>query len=69
MSGIHTDSADVMKYQVVEYGSDLSGWNPLPIPETTADPVTITPGGSADHVKVTIPNPGTQGFVRLKVSQ
>lgn len=31
--------------------------------------VTITPGGASDHVKVTLPNPETRGFARLKVSQ
>jgi len=39
------------------------------IPPTTAAPVTITPGTSSDHVSVVIPELGTRGFVRLKVSQ
>jgi hypothetical protein len=55
--------------QVVEYGSDLTGWTPVTIPTTSAGIVTITPGSPSDHVKVTIPDPGTQVFVRLKVTQ
>ena len=55
--------------QVVEYGSNLVGWTPVAIPETTAGSVTITPGSLFDHVSVTIPSPGTKGFVRLKVTQ
>ncbi len=55
--------------QVVEYGSDLTGWTPVTIPTTSAGIVTITPGSPSDHVKVTIPAPGTEMFVRLKVTQ
>jgi autotransporter-associated beta strand protein len=55
--------------QVVEYGSDLTGWAPVTIPATTGGAVTITPGVPTDHVKVTLPNPGPKGFARLKVSQ
>ncbi len=55
--------------QVVEYGSNLTGWTPVTIPTTSAGIVTITPGSPSDHVKVTIPDPGTQIFVRLKVTQ
>jgi hypothetical protein len=55
--------------QIVEYGSDLTGWTPVLIPATTADTVTITPGSPSDHVKVTLPLVGPQAFVRLKVSQ
>jgi len=55
--------------QVVEYGSDLTGWTVLPVPAATAGGVTITPGGLTDHVRVAIPNPGANGFVRLKVSR
>jgi hypothetical protein len=55
--------------QVVEYGSDLTGWTQVAIPATSAGIVTITPGSPADRVKVTIPNQGNQLFVRLKVSQ
>ena len=54
--------------QIVEYGGDLSGWTPVVIPETSAGIVEITPGSPSDHVKVTIPNQGSQTFVRLKVS-
>jgi hypothetical protein len=55
--------------QIVEYGGDLSGWTPVAIPETSAGIVEITPGSPSDHVKVAIPNQGSQTFVRLKVSQ
>jgi hypothetical protein len=55
--------------QEVEYGNNLSGWEPITIPLTGAGPVvTITPGSPADHVKVAIPEPGGNGFVRLKVT-
>ncbi len=55
--------------QVVEYGSELTGWTPVTIPATSAGIVTITPGSPSDHVTVTIPSPGAKGFVRLKVTQ
>jgi autotransporter-associated beta strand protein len=55
--------------QEVEYGSDLTGWTALTIPATSAEPVTITPGSPTDHVKVTLPDLGAGGFVRLKVTQ
>ena len=55
--------------QVVEYGSDLTGWTPVMIPTTSAGIVTITPGSPSDHVKVTLPVGGNQTFTRLKVSQ
>jgi hypothetical protein len=55
--------------QVVEYGSDLAGWTPVTIPTTSGGVVTITDGGSSDHVKVTLPAGENQVFVRLKVSQ
>ena len=55
--------------QVVEYGSDLAGWTPVTIPETSAGMVTITDSGSSDHVKVTLPAGGNKAFIRLKVSQ
>ncbi len=54
--------------QVVEYGSDLTGWTPLTIPADSAGAVTITPGASSDHVEVSVPPQGANGFVRLKVS-
>ena len=55
--------------QTVEYGSDLTGWTPVPIPATTAGNVTITPGTPTDHVAVTIPFTGTKVFARLKVAK
>ncbi|MCX6872983.1 MAG: DUF2341 domain-containing protein [Verrucomicrobia bacterium] len=56
--------------QEVQYGNDLSGWTSVTIPLTGAGPVVaITPGTPSDHVKVNLPNPGTNGFVRLKVTQ
>ena len=55
--------------QVVEYGSDLTGWTPVAIPATSAGLVTITPGSPSDHITVTIPALGTKVFVRLKVVQ
>jgi hypothetical protein len=55
--------------QVVEYGDDLTGWTAVPVPPTSNAVVTITPGSPSDHVKVSIPNPGSQLFVRLKVTQ
>jgi autotransporter-associated beta strand protein len=55
--------------QVVEYGSDLSGWILVIIPATSGGMVEITPGSPSDHVKVTIPTLGSQTFVRLKVSK
>ena len=64
-----SDAAQPSTTQTVEYGSDLTGWTPVNIPAISAGVVTITPGSPSDHVKVTIPNQGTQTFVRLKVSQ
>jgi hypothetical protein len=55
--------------QEVEYGNDLSGWTAVTIPPTGAGPVAITPGSPTDHVKVAIPDPGANGFVRLKVTR
>ena len=55
--------------QVVEYGSDLAGWTPVPILATSAGSVTITPGSPSDHVTVIIPVVGTKVFVRLKVTK
>ncbi|MCX6880532.1 MAG: hypothetical protein NTW21_43010 [Verrucomicrobia bacterium] len=54
--------------QEVEYGNNLTGWASIPIPLTGAGSVAITAGSPTDHVKVTIPAPGTNGFVRLKVT-
>ena len=64
-----SEQAQPSTTQVVEYGSDLSGWTPLIIPASSAGPVTITPGSTSSHVKVNIPNPGAKTFVRLKVTQ
>ena len=56
--------------QEVEYGNNLTDWAAITIPLTGAGPVvTITPGTPTDHVKVTLPNPGTNGFVRLKATR
>ena len=55
--------------QIVEYGSNLTGWTAVAIPATTSGIVTITNGSTSDHVKVTLPVGGNQQFVRLKVSQ
>ena len=56
--------------QIVEYGDDLTGWIPVLVPATSEGGVTITPGDSSDHVRVSIPAPtGTTRFVRLSVSQ
>jgi len=55
--------------QVVEYGSDLTGWTAITIPATSGGSVTITPGSPSDHVKVAIPSPGPRTFARLKVTQ
>ena len=64
-----SDAALASTTQVVEYGSDLTGWTPVTIPTTSAGIVTITPGSPSDHVAVAIPAGGNQKFVRLKVSQ
>jgi len=56
--------------QEVEYGNNLTGWTSIAIPLAGSGPdVAITPGSPSDHVKVTIPNLGANGFVRLKVTQ
>ncbi|MEI6606273.1 MAG: Ig-like domain-containing protein [Verrucomicrobiota bacterium] len=55
--------------QVVQYGSDLTGWSQIVIPSASAGSVTITPGSTSDHVSVMLPNLGAMGFVRLQVSQ
>ena len=62
------DSLPPATTQVVEYGDSLTGWTPVSIPATSSGAVTITPGSPSDHVKVTLPNPGTKLFVRLKVA-
>ena len=64
-----SDAAQATTAQVVEYGNNLSGWTPVVIPATSAGIVEITSGSPSDRVKVTIPNQGSQIFVRLKVSQ
>ena len=56
-------------FQTVEYGDDLTGWTPVPVPETGGGGVTITPGDTSDHVRVSIPTPGPARYVRLAVSQ
>lgn len=55
--------------QIVEHGSDLTGWTAVPIPILSNGSVTITPGSASDHVTVALPASGDHRFVRLKVSQ
>ena len=55
--------------QVVEYGSDFSGWTAIPVTAASGGPVTVTPGGATDHIRVAIPAGGGKQFVRLKVTQ
>jgi hypothetical protein len=62
------DSLPPATTQVVEYSDSLTGWTPVSIPATSSGAVTITPGSPSDHVKVTLLNPGTKLFVRLKVA-
>jgi autotransporter-associated beta strand protein len=54
--------------QMVEYGSDLIGWTQVPIPATSAGPVTITPGTPSDRVSVSVPKSGAKTYVRLRVT-
>ena len=63
-----SDAAQAATTQVVEYGSDLTGWTAITIPATSGGSVTITPGNPSDHVKVAIPTPGARTFARLKVT-
>ena len=53
--------------QIVEYGSDLTGWTQVTIPLSGSGPVVITPGTTTDHVKVTVSVSGTKAFARLRV--
>ena len=55
--------------QVVECGTNLTGWTPVMIPTTSAGIVTITSDSPSDHVADAIPAAGNQTFLRLKVSQ
>ena len=55
--------------QIVEYGSNLTGWTPITIPLNSSGNVTITNQGVTDRVEVTLPALGASGFARLKVSQ
>lgn len=63
------DSLPPATTQMVQYGSDLSGWSEIAIPAASSGGVTVTPGSPADHVRVVIPNIGGKVFARLKVSQ
>lgn len=54
--------------QVVEYGNILAGWTSVTVPTSSEGAVTITPGTSAGHVSVALPNLRSQTFVRLKVT-
>ena len=54
--------------QIVEYGSDLTGWTRVVIPEGSSGLVTVTPDASGDQVKVSLPAvPGGKQFARLEV--
>ena len=64
-----SDAAQFTTLQIVEYGSDLTGWTPVTIPATSAGSVQITPGIPTDRIKVMIPNGGARTFVRLKVTR
>ena len=64
----HDESLPQATTQVVQYGSDLSGWTDIMIPATSSGPVTVTPGTPVDHVRVVIPNLGGKVFARLKVT-
>jgi Domain of unknown function (DUF2341)/Concanavalin A-like lectin/glucanases superfamily/Carbohydrate esterase, sialic acid-specific acetylesterase len=55
--------------QIIEYGSDLTGWTAATVPFNTSGIFTITDGSPADAVKVAIPAGGNSMFVRLKVIQ
>ena len=50
-------------YSIDDTNTTLSGTS-----RTWNETGTITPGSPSDHVKVTLPNPGTKLFVRLKVA-
>lgn len=63
-----SDASLPLTTQIVEYGSNLTGWTPINIPATSSGPVTINPGSPSDHVTVTIPVSGSQCFMRLNVS-
>ncbi len=63
----HASQASIT--QVVQYGSDLSGWTAVTIPATSGGIVTITPGSTSDHVAVTIPGQGAKMLARLRVNQ
>ena len=65
----HDQSLSPATTQVVEYSSDLVTWTAVTIPTTTAGNVTITPGSPSDHVTVTIPNPTSETYGRLKVTK
>jgi len=64
-----SNAAQSTTIQVVEYGSTLTDWTPVTVPATTSGIVIITPGSPSDHVKVTLPDQGPKGFVRIRVSQ
>ena len=55
--------------QIVEYGSDLTGWTSVTIPATSSGIVAIAPGSPSDRVRVTLPVGGNRQFARLKISQ
>lgn len=50
-----------------QYGSNLSGWTDIAIPESSAGSVTVTPGTPVDAISVSIPKgANTLMFGRLK---
>ena len=55
--------------QIIEFGSDLTGWTAVTVPSDTSGIFTITDGSPADTVKVAIPAGGNSLFIRLKVIQ
>ena len=55
--------------QMVEYSGDLVHWSAVSIPSISNGNVAITDGGASDHVKITIPALGGNGFARLKVTR
>ena len=55
--------------QVVEYSNDFVTWTPVTVPSISSGNVTITDGGTFDHVRVAIPAQGSGGFARLKVTR
>jgi fibronectin-binding autotransporter adhesin len=52
---------------IFQYGSDLSGWTDIAIPEFSSGAVTVLPGSPADAISVSVPKgSNTLMFGRLK---